>query len=170
MRRSRTSPSSRGCQVSPTLGSRSQIKDAIERFYARHLEGAGRLMAKGVGQATTPHLTPRSQEASALDADAEDAPVVQLMNLIMRKAIQLGASDIHIEPGVPEGTVRFRLDGLLSDQLKVPVALHPALVSRMKILGRLDIAERRMPPAGSVRLEADGRGGGLRISTIPLQP
>src|SRR2546422_9052131 len=73
-----------GCQVSPTLGSRSQIRDAIERFYARHLEGAGRLMAKGVGQATTPLLTPRSQEASALDADAEDAPVVQLMNLIMQ--------------------------------------------------------------------------------------
>jgi len=158
-----------GCQVSPALGSRSQIKDAIERFYSRHLEGAGRLLAKGVGQATTPVLTPRSQEASALDADAEDAPVVQLMNLIMRKAIQLGASDIHIEPGVPDGTVRFRLDGLLSDQLKVPVALHPALVSRMKILGRLDIAERRLPQDGSVRVKLEGREVDLRISTIPLQ-
>ena len=158
-----------GCQVSPTLGSRSQIMDAIERFYARHLEGAGRLMAKGVGQATTPLLTPRSQEASALDADAEDAPVVQLMNLVMRKAIQLGASDIHIEPGVPEGTVRFRLDGLLADHLKVPVALHPALVSRMKILGRLDISERRLPQDGSVRVKLEGREVDLRISTIPLQ-
>src|SRR5439155_1191220 len=114
-------------------------------------------------------LTPRSQEASVLDADAEDAPVVQLMNLIMRKAIQLGASDIHIEPGVPEGTVRFRLDGLLSDQLKVPVALHPALVSRMKILGRLDIAERRLPQDRSVRVTPEGQEVDLRISTIPLQ-
>jgi type II secretory ATPase GspE/PulE/Tfp pilus assembly ATPase PilB-like protein len=91
------------------------------------------------------------------------------MNLIMRKAIQLKASDIHIEPGNPEGTVRFRLDGLLADQLKVPTALLPALVSRLKILGRLDIAERRLPQDGSVRVKLEGREADLRISTIPLR-
>ncbi|MEK6604553.1 MAG: ATPase, T2SS/T4P/T4SS family [Nitrospirota bacterium] len=159
-----------GSKVTAKLGSRSQILGAIERFYLRHLEGAGRLMAKGVGGAPAePMLTPRSQAPSALDADAEGAPVIQLMNLIMRKAIQLGASDIHIEPGVPEGTVRFRLDGLLSDQLKVPTALHPALVSRLKIIGRLDIAERRLPQDGSVRVTVDGSEADLRISIIPLQ-
>src|SRR5437867_11049049 len=84
-----------GCQVSPTLGSRSQIKDAIERFYARHLEGAGRLMAKGGGQASTPHLTPRAQEASALDADAEGARAAKWINLIVNNATRLRARGIH---------------------------------------------------------------------------
>lgn len=159
-----------GSKVTAQLGSRSKIVEAIDRFYSRHLEGAERLMAEGVGGAgAEPLLTPRSQAPSVLDADAEDAPVIQLMNLIMRKAIQLGASDIHIEPGVPEGTVRFRLDGLLSDQLKVPVALHPALVSRLKVIGRLDIAERRLPQDGSVRVAVEGSEADLRISIIPLQ-
>ena len=159
-----------GSKVTAKLGSRAQILESIERCYARHLEGAGRLMAKGVGGAPAePMLTPRSHAPSALDADVEGAPVIQLMNLIMRKAIQMGASDIHIEPGVPEGTVRFRLDGLLSDQLKVPAALHPALVSRLKVIGRLDIAERRLPQDGSVRVTVEGSEADLRISIIPLQ-
>ena len=158
-----------GCKVSASMGCRSLIVGAIDRFYSRHLEGAGKLMAAGVGESFEPVLAHRAGEASALDADAESAPVIQLMNLIMRKAIQLKASDIHIEPGIPEGVVRFRLDGLLADQLKVPAALHPALISRMKILGRLDIAERRLPQDGSVRVKVEGRAADLRISTIPLR-
>jgi type IV pilus assembly protein PilB len=159
-----------GSKVTAKLGSRSRIVEAIDRFYSRHLEGAERLMEKGVGHAgTEPLLTARSQAPSVLDADAENAPVIQLANLIMRKAIQLGASDIHIEPGIPEGIVRFRLDGLLSDQLKVPAALHPALVSRLKVIGRLDIAERRLPQDGSVRVAVEGSEADLRISIIPLQ-
>ena len=157
-----------GFKVSATLGGRMLIKEAIDRFYARHLEGADRLMAAGVGDAAEPLLSQRGH-ASALDADGDDAPVIQLLNLVMRKAIQLGASDIHIEPGVPEGTVRFRLDGLLADQLKVPISLHPALISRLKVLGKLDIAERRLPQDGSVRVKLEGREADLRISTIPLQ-
>jgi type IV pilus assembly protein PilB len=159
----------KGCKVTPTIGCRSQIVEAIDRFYARHLEGAGALMAAGVGESTEQIFTFRSAEPSALDADVEEAPVIQLLNLIMRKAIQLGASDIHIEPGTPEGTVRFRLDGLLHDQLKVPGRLHPALVSRLKILGKMDIAERRLPQDGSVRVKVDGREADLRLSTIPLR-
>ena len=95
--------------------------------------------------------------------------LIQLLNLIMRKAIQLGASDIHIEPGTPEGTVRFRLDGLLQDQLKVPPRLQPALISRLKILGKMDIAERRLPQDGSMRVKVDGREADLRLSTMPLR-
>ena len=158
----------KGLKLSPTIGCRSQINVAIDRFYARHLEGAGALMAAGVGE-TTDLLMFRGHEPSALDGDVEEAPVIQLLNLIMRKAIQLGASDIHIEPGSPEGTVRFRLDGLLQDQLKVPFRLHPALVSRLKILGKMDIAERRLPQDGSVRVKVDGREADLRLSTIPLR-
>lgn len=158
----------KGCKVTPSIGSRSQILEAIDRFYARHLEGAGALMAAGAVEASEQLFTVGGQP-SALDADAEDAPVIQLLNLIMRKAIQLGASDIHIEPGLGEGTVRFRLDGLLAEQLKVPTRLHPALISRLKILGKMDIAERRMPQDGSVRVRLDDREADLRLSTIPLR-
>jgi type IV pilus assembly protein PilB len=159
----------KGCKIIPTIGCRSQILEAIDRFYARHLEGAGALMAAGVGDSTEQIFTFRSSEPSALDGDVEEAPVIQLLNLIMRKAIQLGASDIHIEPGSPEGMVRFRMDGLLKDQLKVPTRLHPALISRLKILGKMDIAERRLPQDGSVRVKVEGRGADLRLSTIPLR-
>ncbi len=159
----------RGCKITPSIGCRSHITDAIDRFYARHLEGAGALMAAGVGESPEQVFAFRSSEPSALDADSEEAPVIQLLNLILRKAIQLGASDIHVEPGSPGGIVRFRLDGLLQDQLKVPPRLHPALVSRLKILGKMDIAERRLPQDGSVRVKVDGRDADLRLSTMPLR-
>jgi len=157
-----------GCPIKPSLGMASQLKEAVHRFYSRHLEGAGALMAAGRQDVEDPYYV-RWGQSSALDANAEDAPVIQLLNLIMRKAIQLGASDIHIEPGMPEGTVRFRLDGLLVDQLAVPYQLHPALVSRLKILGRMDIAERRLPQDGSVRVKLEDREADLRLSTIPLR-
>ena len=158
-----------GCKINPCFGARSQILDAIDRFYPRHLEGASALMAAGTPEGIDPFLITGGQ-ASVLDASTGiDAPVIQLLNLIMRKAIQLGASDIHIEPGADEGTVRFRLDGLLADQLKVPNSLHPALISRLKILGRMDIAERRLPQDGSVRVKLEGREADLRLSTIPLR-
>ncbi|HWQ10362.1 MAG TPA: GspE/PulE family protein, partial [Holophaga sp.] len=158
-----------GCKINPCFGARSRILDAIDRFYPRHLEGASALMAAGTPEAVDPFMITGGQ-ASVLDASTGiDAPVIQLLNLIMRKAIQLGASDIHIEPGVDEGIVRFRLDGLLADQLKVPNSLHPALISRLKILGRMDIAERRLPQDGSVRVKLEGREADLRLSTIPLR-
>jgi type IV pilus assembly protein PilB len=159
----------KGCKVTPAIGCRSHLVEAIERFYAGHLEGAGALMAAGVGEHSEQIFMSRSGEPSALDADIEEAPVIQLLNLIMRKAIQLGASDIHIEPGTPEGTVRFRLDGLLQDQLKVPPRLQPALISRLKILGKMDIADRRLPQDGSMRVKVDGREADLRLSTMPLR-
>jgi type IV pilus assembly protein PilB len=158
-----------GCKIMPAFGARSKINESIDRYYTRHLEGAGALMAAG---ATEPAeaFNLFGGQASVLDASSEiDAPVIQLLNLIMRKAIQMGASDIHIEPGIEEGTVRFRLDGLLADQLKVPTQLHTALISRLKILGRMDIAERRLPQDGSVRVKLEGREADLRLSTIPLR-
>ncbi len=157
-----------GASVKAQMGARSQILEAIQRYYSRHLEGAGALLAAGSQDPEDPFLV-RAAGASALDVNAEDGPVVQLLNLVLRKAIQLGASDIHLEPGQPEGTVRYRLDGLLADQLKVPAAMHPALISRLKILGRMDIAERRLPQDGSVRVKLEGREADLRLSTIPLR-
>jgi type IV pilus assembly protein PilB len=158
-----------GCSIAPALGVAAHLQEAIQRFYSRHMEGAGALMAAGSTGQDDPYYV-RWGQSSTLEANAEDGPVIQLLNLILRKAIQLGASDIHIEPGVAEGIVRFRLDGLLVDQLAVPYQLHPALLSRLKILGRMDIADRRLPQDGSVRVKLEeDREVDLRLSTIPLR-
>jgi len=157
-----------GRTVTALMGAPGQIQEAIQRHYSRHLEGAGALIEAGSHGTEDPFLV-RWGQASALEPTAEDGPVVQLLNLVLRKAIQLGASDIHLEPGQTEGVVRFRLDGLLTDQLKVPSGMHPSLVSRLKILGRMDIAERRLPQDGSARVKVDAREVDLRLSTIPLR-
>lgn len=158
-----------GCRIDVSVGVRSQMLDAIERAYTRHMEGATALLEAGSDFAGDSPFIVAGREASELDAKGVDAPVIQLLNLIMRKAIQMGASDIHIEPGTPEGVVRFRLDGMLHDQLKVPANLHSALISRLKILGRMDIAEKRLPQDGSVRVKLENREADLRLSTIPLR-
>ncbi len=158
-----------GYSINPSVGVPSELRDAIERFYSRHLEGADVLMAAGTPAATDLFLIRWGGQASDLDARPNDAPVIQLLNLIMRKAIQMGASDIHIEPGKEEGTVRFRLDGLLVDQLQVPSGIHPSLISRLKILGCMDIAERRLPQDGSVRVKVEEREVDLRLSILPLR-
>ncbi len=158
-----------GCRIQPRLGVRSQLLEVIGRTYARHLEGASALVAAGTEVTGDNPFAILGRETSELDAKGVDAPVIQLLNLIMRKAIQMGASDIHIEPGTPEGTVRFRVDGILSDQLHVPASLNPALISRLKIIGRMDIAEKRLPQDGSVRVRVEGREADLGPSTIPLR-
>ena len=97
----------------------------------------------------------------------EDAPVVSLVNQVVQQAVRARASDIHLEPGGQELTVRFRIDGLLRDIMTAPKALQPALASRVKILANLDIAERRVPQDGQIHMRVDGKGYDFRVSTLP---
>jgi len=100
---------------------------------------------------------------------AQLAPVVRVVNMIFTDALKAGASDIHVEPRDAELLVRFRVDGQLVDAVKLPSHLKASVVSRLKIIGRLDIAERRRPQDGRARLRSEGRGVDLRISTLPAQ-
>ena len=97
------------------------------------------------------------------------APVVRVVNMIFAEALKAGASDIHIEPRDTELLVRLRVDGQLVDAVKLPNHLKASVVSRLKIIGRLDIAERRRPQDGRARLRSEGRCIDLRISTLPAQ-
>jgi type II secretory ATPase GspE/PulE/Tfp pilus assembly ATPase PilB-like protein/CheY-like chemotaxis protein len=97
------------------------------------------------------------------------APVVRVVNMIFTEALVAGASDIHVEPHDSELLIRFRVDGQLVDAVKLPSHLKASVVSRLKIIGRLDIAERRRPQDGRARLRSDGRAVDLRISTLPAQ-
>lgn len=101
--------------------------------------------------------------------EAEAPPIVKLTSLILRSATGEGASDIHIEPGRTTGTVRFRVDGVLRKYTDMPMPAMNRVVSRIKILGRLDIADRLRPQDGRTRVEVDNRTYDLRIATVPTR-
>src|SRR5256885_154217 len=98
---------------------------------------------------------------------ATDAPVIKLVNSIIAQAVEDGASDIHFEPHGRDMRVRFRVDGVLSETTSIPRRMVPGVVSRVKIMGDLDIAERRIPQDGRVSLSVEGHGVDIRIVTIP---
>lgn len=101
--------------------------------------------------------------------DVEAAPVITLTNLILQDAISRGSSDIHIEPGRAGGTVRFRVDGVLQHYMRMPMLALNRVVSRIKIIGKLDIADRLRPQDGRARVQVDSRTYDLRISTVPTR-
>ena len=102
-----------------------------------------------------------------LDQMIEGSPIVNLVNLAILTALRAGASDIHIEPDRDGTHIRYRIDGQLREMLKPPKGVHGAVVSRIKVIGGMDISERRLPQEGRVHLVADGREIDLRVSTMP---
>ncbi len=98
---------------------------------------------------------------------ASEAPVIKLVNLLFSQAVELGASDIHIEPFEGDLHIRFRVDGVLQDQESPPKRLQSAIISRIKILARLNIAEHRLPQDGRIRLRLMGKKIDVRVSTVP---
>lgn len=112
--------------------------------------------------------------ASAIDIDAtavgtfvDGSPIINLVNYLLLQAVRQGASDIHIEPSRKYSTVRFRVDGQLREVLRPRREVHPAMVSRIKVMGKMDIAEHRLPQDGSCQVVAEGKEVDLRISTLP---
>jgi type IV pilus assembly protein PilB len=111
-------------------------------------------------------VDPESVGEDEIDA----APIIKLTNLILRDAVRDGASDIHLEPtGTGNGVVRYRVDGVLRQHMQVPLTALNRVVSRIKILGDLDIADRLRPQDGRTRIQVDGRTQDLRISTVPTR-
>ena len=106
-------------------------------------------------------------EVVALHESSEDAPVIKLVNQIVAQAVEQGASDVHLAPDGREMRVRFRIDGVLADVTTIPRKMAAGVVSRVKIMAELDIAERRLPQDGRVGLVVDGRHVDLRVVTMP---
>src|SRR5919206_153358 len=100
-------------------------------------------------------------------ASGEDASVIQLVHRVIKEAVERGSSDIHFEPGDEDMRVRYRIDGVLQEAALIPGSAVPAVVSRVKILSDLDIAERRVPQDGRISLEVSGRPIDLRVATLP---
>ncbi|MBM4293726.1 MAG: type II secretion system protein GspE [Deltaproteobacteria bacterium] len=154
-----------GVRISPVPASEEEILELIETVYQ-----PGSRMARLVGDLDAEEVETVTEEAAEighLRDMAKEAPIIQLVNLLVLRAIEIGASDIHLEPFENEFRVRYRKDGLLYEAESPPKGLQAAVLSRLKIMSRLDIAERRLPQDGRFRLKVKGRDIDFRVSTIP---
>lgn len=149
------------------VASEFSIKSTLSRFYASDEDFEDVLgMLKDEVDVDLVDTT-EEMDLSFLEDAAEQAPVVKLVNLILMDAIRKQASDIHIEPYEKVMRVRLRIDGVLYEIMRPPLALKNAVISRLKIMSRLDIAERRMPQDGRIKLKAKGREMDFRVSVLP---
>jgi len=164
-----------GFNVEPVVASEGAIREAIDKFYS---QSQGDALAKVMMEFTEGgdeilELEAGEAELSAdeLERAAGDAPVVKLVNIILREALNRGASDIHMEPYEKEYRVRYRIDGILHNVMNPPMKMKDAIISRMKIMSKLDIAEKRLPQDGRImlRMQQNGKKKTLdfRVSVLP---
>ena len=158
------------CEINPVMTTKTDLEEAIQRFY-----GGDAMLQEAIGQSyelseSEPLLVDSSEEILDLDRlkqAAEEAPTIRLVDLILRQAIKERASDIHIEPFKGRISLRYRIDGILHEISPPAKHLHVALVSRIKILCKIDIAQKRLPQDGGFSMTMEGRSIDFRVSTIP---
>ncbi len=161
-----------GLQIQPVVASEAAIRKAFERLYETGASVTD--MMSELEEADTDVEVVEGGEETFTKADvfdlkesADEAPVVRLINMILTDAIRRGASDIHLEPYEKVFRVRFRIDGVLHEIMTPPKRLEAALTSRVKIMATLDIAERRLPQDGRIKLRYHQREIDFRVSTLP---
>jgi type IV pilus assembly protein PilB len=164
-----------GYNVEPVVASEVSIKEAIDRYYgsihALELKKVMDEMASEEEQNL--ELLDENEEVdlAKLEASTEEAPVVRLVNLILTDSIKRGASDIHIEPYEKDFRVRFRIDGVLYEIMQPPMKLRDAMTSRLKIMAKLDISEKRLPQDGRIKIKMKLQGKNkemdYRVSVLP---
>jgi type IV pilus assembly protein PilB len=151
--------------IEPLVTTETELAKAIDQYY-----GMGSSLEEMVARVESTDLSLlRGEEAQPerLEKIAADTSVVQLVNMLISRAVMDGASDIHIEPDGDILRVRMRIDGVLHDTAELPINLHPAIISRVKILGELDIAEKRLPQDGRFFVRVSSRDIDIRLSTLP---
>ncbi|HTC89724.1 MAG TPA: type II secretion system ATPase GspE [Bryobacteraceae bacterium] len=148
-----------GLKISTVLAPEQEIIDAIDKYYG---ESAARAEADFEFQAGE-----MSEDLEHLRDMASEAPVIRLVNAIIASAVEKRASDIHLEPFEKEFRIRYRVDGVLYNQDPPPRELKAAMISRVKLMAKLNIAERRLPQDGRIKIKTLGREVDLRVSTLP---
>ena len=161
-------------QVLPVVASQGAIRQAIERLYEPQASAFTDVITAMEGEVPDVELVEGGEDVAPSKVDifelkdaSEEAPVVKLVNLILTDAIRRGASDIHLEPYEKVFRVRYRIDGVLQEMMAPPKRLEAALLSRVKIMSNLDIAERRLPQDGRIKIRYSSREIDLRVSTLP---
>jgi general secretion pathway protein E len=150
--------STTGLKVNPVLASEQDIIDAIDRYYGASAKADGDF---------DPDSVQASEDLEHLRDMASEAPVIRLVNALIAQAVEKRASDIHLEPFEKVFRIRYRIDGVLYDQESPPRELKAAVISRVKLMAKLNIAERRLPQDGRIKIKTLGREVDLRVSTLP---
>ncbi|WP_019935663.1 type II secretion system ATPase GspE [Oceanimonas smirnovii] len=150
-----------GQAVRAQVGINSEIDAAIERLYGEGQSKIGDILSAVQEEEET------EEHIAQLKDMASEAPVIRLVNQLVQKAVELRASDIHVEPFEHRLNIRYRIDGVLQQGEAPPVTMTPAIISRIKILARLNIAERRLPQDGRIELRVQGQDLDIRVSTVP---
>jgi general secretion pathway protein E len=151
-----------GRPVTVKVGIRSEIDDLIERLF-----GAGRSAMGTIVEDLSEGDVRSEDDVEHLRDLASEAPVIRLVNLVIQRAVEARASDIHIEPFENRLKVRYRIDGVLQEVESPPASSTAAVISRIKIMAKLNIAERRLPQDGRIMLRVQGKELDLRVSTVP---
>jgi len=163
-----------GFNIEPVVASEAAIMEGIEKAYSvSHEEDLEKVMASVTEMDADVELSAEQEDLGLdqLEKQAEEAPIVKLVNIILSDAVKKGASDIHIEPYEKEYRVRFRIDGMLQPIMNPPLRMKDAITSRIKIMAKLDISEKRLPQDGRIMLKMNIGGKkkqlDYRVSTLP---
>ncbi len=153
------------CRVRPVLARKEDILKTLNEANKSNIYGAEVIDDLGEDFEVVDNVQP--DDYTGIDDMAAESPVINMVNSIIQRAVHDKASDIHIEPSQKKCRIRFRIDGLLYEVMAPRIELHPALVSRLKVMANLDIAERRMPQDGRIQVHTQGRSVDLRFSSLP---
>ena len=157
-----------GCEIQPVLAPETNIKEFAAKYQAEEVSVDEFLVS--LTESNVEVLERESVDegpVADLNHMVDGSPVVNLVNLAILSAIRDGASDIHIEPDRKKTRIRYRVDGVLRELMNPPAGMHAAITSRVKVIGKMDIAEKRMPQEGRVHIMAEGREIDLRVSSMP---
>ncbi len=146
------------------LATKAKLDEAVNRVFERSEN-----MIKGLEEEAEDYAVDLKETADLLEAGEDEAPVIKFVNSLLLRAVKEKASDIHIEPFEKFVTVRFRIDGILNDVYQAPKQLHAAISSRIKVLAELNIAEKRIPQDGRIKITIAGREVDIRLSVVPVQ-
>ncbi len=154
-----------GLEVQPVVCTEADIKHAIDRYY----DSADSLkqVLEGLEEDIEIVESTEEEDVGALSAESQNAPVVKLVNSLITDAVKRGASDIHVECYEKSIRVRYRIDGVLQEMMTPPFKMKAAIISRLKIMSELDIAERRIPQDGRIKIKLGDKKVDLRVSTLP---
>jgi type IV pilus assembly protein PilB len=174
-----------GLKIQPVLALEDQIQEALGKYYAGSRNGGGAAVASaGPGGDTESSMmsqtfaeaiekygpgsaTPMDEETAEAAKIADEAPIIRIAHTVIQQAVRDQASDIHVEPDRNGVRIRFRIDGVLHEMMRLPKHIHPPLISRYKIMADLNIAERRIPQDGRIGISHLGKDYDLRVSCLP---
>ncbi|MEM7467916.1 MAG: type II secretion system ATPase GspE [Pseudomonadota bacterium] len=155
------------CPLNLTEVSEVDFDKQLQRSYERGSEGTEKMMADIGAEIDLDELAAELNEPADLLESADDAPIIRLLNGLLAEAIRENASDIHIEPFEDTLAVRLRVDGVLREVMQPPAVIGPLIASRIKVMAKLDIAEKRLPQDGRISLRVANRPVDVRVSTMP---